>query len=228
MYQLIKVVVSVFIFSILFSGCGAARLNPKLFSLHESTVQNIEEKNINVRIENIQLLGELPTNKYLDNFIIEEDDIRISLMKNIDKFYGNNTDNKKIYKIDVTMDFKSKSLFGDADVVVDATYNISNGSENIESININSEYIAKFNLTFKSAVGSSLKYATTGTINSGIQNNEELKYEKLEQTSYAEDNTVPLTSIVGFERIRIAYAGAIRLNFAKFLQRFNELINTTH
>lgn len=224
MYRILKVIFIVMIIAFSFSGCSA-KINPKILALNENTVQNIKEKDINIEIVDVKLSGEVPTNKYLDIFIIEEEDIKKSLLLNIDKFYSNNINNRNIYKINLIMDFKSKNFIGDADVDVNAIYTISNGHEDIAIMKINSNYIAKFNLTFKTTVGITLKYMATGTISNGTQNNEDLKYENLEQISYAEDNTVPLTSIVGAERLRIAYGGAIRLNFAKFLQKFNEFIN---
>lgn len=59
----------------------------------------------------------------------------------------------------------------------------------------------------------------------GEQNNTHLKYDSLEKTAYAEDDTVVLTAYDANIRLNTSYTGAIRLNFAKFLQKFNELLN---
>lgn len=57
------------------------------------------------------------------------------------------------------------------------------------------------------------------------ETNSHLKYDTLEKTAYEEDDTVALTAFDGVVRLKTSYTGAIRLNFAKFLQKFNELLN---
>ncbi|WP_418186882.1 hypothetical protein [Aliarcobacter lanthieri] len=93
----------------------------------------------------------------------------------------------------------------------------------METINISSNYVAEMDFSFKDAIFVAL-FGVAGM--SRNQTNQDFNYDSLEKVAYAEDDTVSLSSLNGTTRVILAYTGAIRLNFAKFLQKFNELVNS--
>ncbi|RBQ27677.1 hypothetical protein [Arcobacter sp. CECT 9188] len=202
-----------------FSGC-ASKVPPKNFALHKDTIQDVKQKDINVQVSNVKLTGDALNNKYVHIALIDEEEIKTHLLTNINKFYNNNPINSKIYKIDVDMNFENKKAWGDSEVGVNGIYKVYRENQSIETINISSNYIAEFELTFKDA----MFVVFTGRYEN--QTNQDFKYDSLEKVAYAEDDTVSLSSKLGTTRVILAYAGAIRLNFAKFLQKFNELVNS--
>lgn len=219
MSKLLQIAFITTLVTFVFSGC-ASKVPPKNFALHNQTVQDIKQKDINVQVSNVKLTGDALNNKHMHIALIDEEEIKTHLLTNIDKFYNNNPINSKIYKIDVDMNFENKKAWGDAEVGIDGIYKIYRENQSMETINISSNYIAEFELTFKDA----MFVAFTGKYEN--QTNQDFKYDSLEKVAYAEDDTVSLSSKLGTTRVILAYAGAIRLNFAKFLQKFNELVNS--
>ncbi|WP_418185186.1 hypothetical protein ACNSOS_10100 [Aliarcobacter vitoriensis] len=213
-----KMVLSLLFIIAIFSGC-ASKVPPKNFALHNDTVHDIKQKDINVEVSNVKLTGDALNNKYMHIALIDEEEIKTHLLSNINKFYNNNPINSKIYKVDIDMNFENKKVLGDSEVGVDGIYKIYRENQFMETINISSNYVAEFELTFKDVMYS----AFTGRYEN--QTNQDFKYDSLEKTGYAEDDTVSLSSKLGTTRVILAYAGAIRLNFAKFLQKFNEFLN---
>ncbi|MFX4229908.1 hypothetical protein ACOL3I_00285 [Aliarcobacter butzleri] len=118
---------------------------------------------------------------------------------------------------------KIKKDGGDSEVGVNGIYKVYRENQSIETINISSNYVAEMDFTFKDAMFVVLFGAAGASRN---QTNQDFNYDSLEKVAYAEDNTVGLSSVNGSSRVIFAYTGAIRLNFAKFLQKFNELINS--
>ncbi len=219
MIRIVKVIAATLAMMYLFSGC-ASKVPPKNFSLHKETVQDIKEKDINIQVSNVKLTGDALNNKYGLIALIDEEEIKTHLLTNINKFYNNNPINSKIYKIDVDMNFDNKKIAGDLEVGIDGIYKVYRDNQLIKTIDISSNYIAEFELTFKDAMFA----VFTGRYKN--QSNQDFKYDTLEKTAYAEDNTVSLSSKNANVRLVLAYTGAIRLNFAKFLQNFNELLNS--
>ncbi|MFY9084908.1 hypothetical protein [Aliarcobacter cryaerophilus] len=219
MIRIVKMIAATLAMMYLFSGC-ASKVPPKNFSLHKETVQDIKEKDINIQVSNVKLTGDALNNKYGLIALIDEEEIKTHLLTNINKFYNNNPINSKIYKIDVDMNFDNKKIAGDLEVGIDGIYKVYRDNQLIKTIDISSNYIAEFELTFKDAM---FAVFTGGYKN---QSNQDFKYDTLEKTAYAEDNTVSLSSKNANVRLVLAYTGAIRLNFAKFLQNFNELLNS--
>ncbi|WP_418186877.1 hypothetical protein [Aliarcobacter lanthieri] len=219
MYKLLQIVFITVFTIFVFSGC-ASKVPPKNFALHKDTIQDVKQKDINVQVSNVKLTGDALNNKYVHIALIDEEEIKTHLLTNINKFYNNNPINSKIYKIDVDMNFENKKAWGDSEVGVNGIYKVYRENQSIETINISSNYIAEFELTFKDA----MFVVFTGRYEN--QTNQDFKYDSLEKVAYAEDDTVSLSSKLGTTRVILAYVGAIRLNFAKFLQKFNELVNS--
>ncbi|MBL3520681.1 hypothetical protein H0A43_09370 [Arcobacter lanthieri] len=205
-----------------FSGC-ASKVPPKNFALHNETVQDIKQKDINIQVSNVKLTGDALNNKHMHIALIDEEEIKTHLLTNINKFYNNNPINSKIYKIDVDMNFENKKAWGDAEVGVNGIYTIYRMNQPMETINISSNYVAEMDFSFKDAIFVAL-FGVAGM--SRNQTNQDFNYDSLEKVAYAEDDTVSLSSLNGTTRVILAYTGAIRLNFAKFLQKFNELVNS--
>ena len=164
-------------------------------------------------------------NKYMYFVLIDEEEIKTHLLTNINKFYINNPLNQKFYKIDIDMDFKRELKKEGISTTINATYNVSDTNQVIKPINIVSTYVAEDTATFGKIMGAAMIQVFTGVPYIGEQNNTHLKYDSLEKTAYAEDDTVVLTAYDANIRLNTSYTGAIRLNFAKFLQKFNELLN---
>ncbi|WP_026803376.1 hypothetical protein [Aliarcobacter lanthieri] len=208
-----------------FSGCSG-KLHPKNFALHKETIQDIKQKDINVQISNVRLTGDSLNSKHINFVLIDEEEIKTHLLTNINKFYFNNPTNQKLYKIDIDMDFQRQHKKEGIETTINATYNIYDNNKLIKPINILSSYIAEDTVTFGKIMGATMIQLFTGVPYLGEQNNTHLKYDSLEKTAYAEDDTVSLTAFDGGVRFNTSYTGAIRLNFAKFLQKFNELVNS--
>ncbi|MCG3671363.1 hypothetical protein [Aliarcobacter butzleri] len=215
MSRLLQITFITTLVTFIFSGC-ASKVPPKNFALHNQTVQGIKQKDINVQVSNVKLTGDALNNKYGLIALIDEEEIKTHLLTNINKFYNNNPINSKIYKIDVDMNFDNKKFAGDLEVGIDGIYKIYRENQLIKTIDVSSNYLAEFELTFKDVM-------LGGFTN---QTNQDFKYDSLEKTGYAEDDTVSLSAKHANVRLALAYAGAIRLNFAKFLQKFNELVNS--
>lgn len=222
MSKLLQIVFITVLTVFVFSGC-ASKLPPKNFTLHKDTIQDVKQKDINVQISNVKLTGDALNNKHMHIALIDEEEIKTHLLSNINKFYNNNPINSKIYKIDVDMNFENKKAWGDSEVGVNGIYKVYRENQSIETINISSNYVAEMDFTFKDAMFVVL-FGTAGA--SRNQTNQDFNYDSLEKVAYAEDNTVGLSSVNGSSRLIFAYTGAIRLNFAKFLQKFNELVNS--
>ena len=214
MSKLLQIALVTIVTIFIFSGC-ASKIPPKNFALHKDTIQDIKQKDINVQVSNVKLTGDALNNKYGLIALIDEEEIKTHLLSNINKFYNNNLINSKIYKIDLDMNFDNKSFAGDLEVGIDGIYKIYKENQLIKTIDVSSTYVAEFELTFRDVM-------LGGFSN---QTNQDFKYDSLEKTGYAEDNTVSLSSKNANIRLAFAYTGAIRLNFAKFLQKFNELLN---
>jgi hypothetical protein len=219
MARLLQIAFITIFVTFVFSGC-ASKVPAKNFALHNQTVQDIKQKDLNVQVLNVKLTGDALNNKYMHIAIIDEEEIKTHLLTNINKFYNNNPINSKIYKIDIDMNFENKKSWGSAEVGVNGIYKIYKVNQPMETINISSNYVAEFELTFKDV----MFVAFTGKYEN--QTNQDFKYDSLEKVAYAEDDTVSLSSKLGTTRGILAYTGAIRLNFAKFLQKFNELVNS--
>ena len=224
MLKIVKIIVVALTTIYLFSGCSG-KLPPKNFSLHKETVQDIKQKDINIQVSNVKLTGDALNNKYMYFVLIDEEEIKTHLLTNINKFYINNPLNQKFYKIDIDMDFKRELKKEGISTTINATYNVSDTNQVIKPINIVSTYVAEDTATFGKIMGAAMIQVFTGVPYIGEQNNTHLKYDSLEKTAYAEDDTVVLTAYDANIRLNTSYTGAIRLNFAKFLQKFNELLN---
>ncbi|WP_148571826.1 hypothetical protein [Aliarcobacter cryaerophilus] len=224
MIKIVKIIVVALTTIYLFSGCSG-KLPPKNFSLHKETVRDIKQKDINIQVSNVKLTGDALNNKYMYFVLIDEEEIKTHLLTNINKFYINNPLNQKFYKIDIDMDFKRELKKEGISTTINATYNVSDTNQVIKPINIVSTYVAEDTATFGKIMGAAMIQVFTGVPYIGEQNNTHLKYDSLEKTAYAEDDTVVLTAYDANIRLNTSYTGAIRLNFAKFLQKFNELLN---
>ncbi len=222
MSKLLQIAFVTIVTIFVFSGC-ASKVPPKNFALHKDTVQDIKQKDINFEVSNVKLTGDALNNKYLYSVIIDDEEIKTNLLANINKFYNNNPINPKIYKVDIDMNFENKKAWGDSEVGVNGIYKIYRENQPIETINISSNYVAEIDFGFKDAMFVTL-FGVTGL--SRNQTNQDFNYDTLEKVAYAEDNTVSLSSKIGMARVICAYTGAVRLNFAKFLQKFNELLNS--
>ena len=113
--------------------------------------------------------------------LIDEEEIKTHLLTNINKFYNNNPINSKIYKIDVDMNFDNKKFVGDVEVGVDGIYKIYRENQLIKTIDVSSNYIAEFELTFKDVMFITL----TGRYEN--QTNQDFKYDSLESAGAAEE-----------------------------------------
>ena len=224
MIKIVKIIVVALTTIYLFSGCSG-KLPPKNFSLQKETVQDIKQRDINIQVSNVKLTGDALNNKYMYFVLIDEEEIKTHLLTNINKFYINNPLNQKFYKIDIDMDFKRELKKEGISTTINATYNVSDTNQVIKPINIVSTYVAEDTATFGKIMGAAMIQVFTGVPYIGEQNNTHLKYDSLEKTAYAEDDTVVLTAYDANIRLNTSYTGAIRLNFAKFLQKFNELLN---
>lgn len=224
MSKLLEIAFITTLVTFIFSGC-ASKVPPKNFALHNDTVQNIEKKDINIEVNSVKISGDGAPNKWQYFYMVEEEDIKAYLTNNINKFYNRNSFNIENYKVDVNMDF-TRSFDKGMETTINATYIVYGTNQIMQPINIKSSYIAENTVTFGKIMGASMIKLFTGVHTTGEETNTHLKYDTLEKTAYAEDDTVALTALDGGIRLKTSYTGVIRLNFAKFLQKFNELVNS--
>ena len=223
MSKLLQIALVTIVTIFVFSG-GASKVPPKNFSLHKDTVQDIKQKDINIEVNSVKISGDGAPNKWQYFYMVEEEDIKAYLTNNINKFYNRNSFNIDNYKINVNMDF-TRSFDNGMETTINATYVVYGTNQVMQPINIKSSYIAEDTATFGKIMGASIIKLFTGAHTIGEETNTHLKYDTLEKTAYEEDDTVALTAFDGVVRLKTSYTGAIRLNFAKFLQKFNELLN---
>ena len=188
--------------------------------LHKDTaIKNIQQKNINFLVDKVNLNGDLPS--IITTFSLENKDIKKAFIKNLSNYYSI-TEKKEFYTINLIMNFQNKSTWDGQEINIDATYIILKNEKIIKTIHINSKYTAKLKLTaknlfkavaFKLATGNELMLKTTA---GNLENN------KLINSAYAIDDNVTLSAYNGTVRLKAAYSGAIRLNFANFLHNLQE------
>ncbi|RBQ32227.1 hypothetical protein CRU92_00525 [Arcobacter sp. FW59] len=189
----------------------------KVLSLNPDTLTNAK-KDINFEVSNVKLSNDLP-NYPVHGFLIEEHNIKKSLQENLDKFYPQNS-NINPYRVELYMDFERDGLVLDINVKINAIYKIYKYDNLIKTIQINSEYRRK-----ESELNSqdNLFKAICFGIPDEIKNDYDFKKNYLTYTAYIVDSDLAYRQEFSYYRLRYTYAGAIRLNFAKFIQDLNNL-----
>lgn len=220
MYNFLKVIFAMMITSLIFTGC-ASKIPEKEFVLHQNTIYDMKKKDMTLEIINVKLSGDLPK-EWLHLYTIDDEEIKNHLINNVNKFY-NKTKNSQVYKVDVSMNFKEFIDVKGVETSIDAIYTIYNEDNNSKIINVFSNYLAVDNVTFGDIMRGATVNLVHGYVPTGEQNNKDFKYDSLEKIAYAADDTIPLTAKRMDIRRRIAYASAVRLNFAKFLQKINNI-----
>jgi len=220
MQKLLKEIFVVMVIGFVFTGC-ANKIPTKEFVLNQNTIDDIKQKDMKLEIINVKLSGDLPK-EWLHLYTIDEEEIKTHLINNVNKFYNNTTKNSQVYNVDVSMNFKEFIDVKGVETSIDARYTIYNENNNSKVINIFSNYLAVDNVTFGDIMRGATVNLVHGYIPTGEQSNKDFKYDSLEKIAYAVDDTIPLTAKRMDIRRRIAYASAVRLNFAKFLQKMNE------
>lgn len=211
-------VVFIAIFTVfLFSGCSVYSMQGKVLSLNLDTIQN-PKKDVNFEVSNVKLNKDLP-NYSIHGFLIEEHNIKKSLQENLNKFYPQNS-NINPYRVELSMDFERDGLVLDINVKINAIYKIYKYDNLIKTIQINSEYRRKESeLNFQNNLFKAICFGVPDE----LKNDYDFKEKYLTYTAYILDNDLAYSQEFSYYRLRYAYAGAIRLNFAKFSQELNNL-----
>ncbi|MCT7484898.1 hypothetical protein [Aliarcobacter cryaerophilus] len=204
----------------IFTGCTSIThhsLEGKIFSLNPNTLQNAK-KDIGFEVSNIKLGKDLPN--YFYGFLIEESKLKNSLQENLDKFYPNNSANN-LYKVELNMEFKKDGLL-EIQVLANAIYKIYKNENLIKTIEIQSKYARDTSNLRKD--NKELVFAAYFGIPKDLENNPIFQEKYLEYTAYVLNQEIA-SEQEHFKdlRVRFAYAGAIRLNFAKFIQELNKV-----
>ncbi|RBQ28328.1 hypothetical protein [Aliarcobacter vitoriensis] len=202
-----------------FSGCTVYSMQGKVLSLNPDTLTNAK-KDISFEVSNVKLLNDLPTYT-VQGFVIEEENIKNSLQENLDKFYPQNSTINP-YKVELSMDLEREGFVLEVTVKTKSIYKVYKDNNLIKTINIQSEYSRKQdNKTEKNE--EYLDSALYG-VDDDLYNTPEFRKEYLEYTAYVVDKEIAseqehFTNL----SLRHSYSGAIRLNFAKFIQELNKL-----
>ncbi|MCG3694193.1 hypothetical protein [Aliarcobacter butzleri] len=202
-----------------FSGCTVYSMQGEFLSLNPDTIQN-PKKNINFEVSNVKLNKDLP-NYSVHGFLIEEHNIKKSLQENLYEFYPK-TSNINPYRVELSMDFERDGFVLDINVRINAIYKIYRDNNLIKTIDIQSEYRRKLN---QANLNDNFLKAIYFGIPEELENDSNFKKEYLEYTAYSLDRHIAYMQEYSNYKLRYAYAGAIRLNFAKFIQELNSLEN---
>ncbi|MFX4229905.1 hypothetical protein ACOL3I_00270 [Aliarcobacter butzleri] len=219
MSKLLRVVFIAIFTIFLFSGCSVYSMQGKVLSLNPDTIQN-PKKNINFEVFNVKLNKDLP-NYSVHGFLIEEHNIKKSLQENLNKFYPQNS-NINPYRVELSMEFERDGLVLEVIVKTKSIYRVYKDNKLIKTIDIESKYSRKQNNETKNNKNY-IKSALYG-VDDDLYNIPKFREEYLKYTAYIIDKETAseqehFTNLA----LRFAYAGAIRLNFAKFIQELNEL-----
>lgn len=219
MSKLLRVVFIAIFTIFLFSGCSVYSMQGKVLSLNPDTIQN-PKKDINFEVSNVKLNKDLP-NYSVHGFLIEEYNIKKSLQENLNKFYPQNS-NINPYRVELSMDFERDGLVLEVIVKTKSIYRVYKDNKLIKTIDIESKYSRKQNNETKNNKNY-IKSALYG-VDDDLYNIPKFREEYLKYTAYIIDKETAseqehFTNLA----LRFAYAGAIRLNFAKFIQELNEL-----
>jgi len=209
--QILLFVISVFVLT----GCG---ISQKSMILHKDTIiKESIKKNMIFKVDKVILKGDLP-NPTLYMFTITDKDINQALIQNLKNFYQVDNDNSE-YQIICEIDFTASEFTSlDKKVIMNATYKIYKNHKNLLKRDITSKYIAKVNIA--ESIAHTLAWGVSIPLN---KTTDSFKNVELEKIGYPVDKSVTLTSSDGAERLKAAYAGAIRINFAKFLQELQKI-----
>ncbi|MCG3660883.1 hypothetical protein ACOL3B_02400 [Aliarcobacter butzleri] len=219
MSKLLRVVFIATITIFLFSGCSVYSMQGKVLSLNPDTIQN-PKKDINFEVSNVKLNKDLP-NYSVHGFLIEEHNIKKSLQENLNKFYPQNS-NINPYRVELSMDFERDGLVLEVIVKTKSIYTVYKDNKLIKTIDIESKYSRKQNNETKNNKNY-IKSALYG-VDDDLYNIPKFREEYLKYTAYIIDKeTASEQEYFTNLALRFAYAGAIRLNFAKFIQELNEL-----
>ncbi|MFV7789896.1 hypothetical protein ACNSOP_07045 [Aliarcobacter lanthieri] len=219
MYKLLQIVFITVFTIFVFSGCTVYSIQGKVLSLNPDTIQN-PKKDISFEVSNVKLSIDLP-NYLVHGFIIEEDNIKKSLQENLDKFYPQNSKINQ-YRVELSMDFERDGLVLEIDIKTNGIYKIFKDNVLIKTVNIQSEYSRKQNNKTENNKNY-VKSALNG-VDDDLYNIPEFREKYLEYTAYVLDKEIAseqehFTNLA----LRFSYSGAIRLNFAKFIQELNKL-----
>ncbi|MEV9498309.1 hypothetical protein [Aliarcobacter butzleri] len=219
MLKLLQVVFIAIFTIFLFSGCSVYSMQGKVLSLNPDTIQN-PKKDINFEVSNVKLNKDLP-NYSVHGFLIEEHNIKKSLQENLNKFYPKNS-NINPYRVELSMDFERDGLVLEVIVKTKSIYRVYKDNKLIKTIDIELKYSRKQNNETKNNKNY-IKSALYG-VDDDLYNIPKFREEYLKYTAYIIDKETAseqehFTNLA----LRFAYAGAIRLNFAKFIQELNEL-----
>ncbi|MFX4263924.1 hypothetical protein ACOL3L_00330 [Aliarcobacter butzleri] len=219
MSKLLRVVFIAIFTIFLFSGCSVYSMQGKVLSLNPDTIQN-PKKDINFEVSNVKLNKDLP-NYSVHGFLIEEHNIKKSLQENLNKFYPQNS-NINPYRVELSMDFERDGLVLEVIVKTKSIYRVYKDNKLIKTINIQSEYSRKQNNKTENNKNY-VKSALNG-VDDDLYNIPKFREKYLEYTAYVLDKEIAseqehFTHLA----LRFSYSGAIRLNFAKFIQELNKL-----
>ncbi|WP_201523133.1 hypothetical protein [Aliarcobacter butzleri] len=219
MSKLLRVVFIPIFTIFLFSGCIVYSMQGKVLSLNPDTIQN-PKIDINFEVSNVKLNKDLP-NYSVHGFLIEEHNIKKSLQENLNKFYLQNS-NINPYRVELSMDFERDGLVLEVIVKTKSIYRVYKDNKLIKTIDIESKYSRKQNNETKNNKNY-IKSALYG-VDDDLYNIPKFREEYLKYTAYIIDKeTASEQEYFTNLALRFAYAGAIRLNFAKFIQELNEL-----
>lgn len=219
MSKLLRVVFIPIFTIFLFSGCSVYSMQGKVLSLNPDTIQN-PKIDINFEVSNVKLNKDLP-NYSVHGFLIEEHNIKKSLQENLNKFYLQNS-NINPYRVELSMDFERDGLVLEVIVKTKSIYRVYKDNKLIKTIDIESKYSRKQNNETKNNKNY-IKSALYG-VDDDLYNIPKFREEYLKYTAYIIDKeTASEQEYFTNLALRFAYAGAIRLNFAKFIQELNEL-----
>ncbi|MBL3520687.1 hypothetical protein H0A43_09400 [Arcobacter lanthieri] len=217
MYKLLQIVFITVFTIFVFSGCTVYSMQGEFLSLNPDTIQN-PKKDISFEVSNVKLSKDLP-NYSVHGFLIEEHNIKKSLQENLYEFYPQEP-NLNPYRVELSMDFERDGFILDINVKINAIYKIYKYDNLIKTIQINSEYRRKESeLNFHDNLFKAICFG----IPDELKNDSKFKKEYLEYTAYSIDGHIAYMQEYSNYRLRYAYAGAIRLNFAKFIQELNSL-----
>lgn len=217
MFKLLQIIFVTVLVTFVFSGCTIYSMQGKVLSLNPDTLTNAK-KDISFEVSNVKLANDLPTYT-VQGFLIEEGNIKKSLQENLNKFYPQN---HNLYKVELFMDFEREGFVLEVTVKTKSIYKVYKDNNLIKTINIQSEYSRKQdNKTEKNK--EYLDAALYG-VDDDLYNTPEFRKKYLEYTAYVVDKEIAseqehFTNL----SLRHSYSGAIRLNFAKFIQELNKL-----
>ncbi|MGJ0299120.1 hypothetical protein NG744_09260 [Aliarcobacter cryaerophilus] len=219
MFKLLQIAFITILTVFLFSGCASNSMQGKILSLNSDTIQNAK-KDISFEVSNVKLAKDLP-NYPVHGFLIEEQNIKKSLQENLDKFYPQNSKINQ-YRVELSIDFERYGLVLEIDIKTNGIYKIYKDNNLIKTINIQSEYSRKQNN--KTEKNKEYLDAALYGVEDNLYNIPEFREKYLEYTAYIIDKEIASEQeYYSYLALRFTYAGAIRLNFAKFIQELNKL-----